>query len=436
MTALCPSSGPSGPQSGVGGVIALSSVAIDAFLTALGFGEISTLISGFLGAIVEIDVSSYCSADPPADPMLTSTDIANAILLSQPSISLPAQAKVAQWFLSRYWWQICQCTSGTTPSPPTLSNPGGASTNPGLPGGSNQPCFSGSATDNNPVPASGNVIHDLTGMLLPVGSGSLSVTHMNIDGTINLSGTAWDIPATITSIQINASATQFDSTLPGANVMAVNWNTFDSSGNLIDSQILCQALSGDTALTNNIVRGGPIWNSSATYFAIASMSQAISGHTGALQGITLTSTCSCNGNGLQEGCCPPDPSIEAKLDQIIGLVTSLYQGAPTALTSYAAGSAHTGLSGDGTISIATDAIAIQVEITTDPGFYGMSAGFSNYLYDRGYVVPVISTFGPIAGQNRLVYAEQMLILPALTDEIGYSLAAGVVVTITELTAGP
>ena len=431
MTALCPGSGPSGPQSGVGGVIALSSVGIDAFLTALGFGEISTLISGFLGAIVDIDVASYCSTDPPADPGLTSTDIANAILVSQPSTSIPAQQKVAQWFLSRYWWQICMCTSGTTPSPPTLSNPGSASTNPGLPGGSNQPCFSGSATDNNPVPASGNVIHDLTGMLLPVGSGSISVTQLNIDGTINLSGTAWDIPATITSIQVSASATQFDATLPGGNVMSVNWNTFDSSGNLIDSQILCQALSGDTGLVNNIVRGGPIWNASATYFAIASMSQSIAGHTGALQGITLTTTCSCNGNGLQEGCCPPDPSIESKLDQIIGLVTSLYQTAPTAISTYVSGAAHTGLSGTGNQTIDPACIAVRVDVTTLPSFVGENSGTPDFFFDLGYITPETNQ-GPVAA-TRLSYETQVIPMPVAAASVDYTLLNGTIVTITELT---
>lgn len=436
MTALCPGGGPSGQQSGVNGVIAISSVAIDAFLTAIGLGEISTLISGFLGAIVEIDVNAYCSTDPPADPGVTATDLANALLVSQPSISIPAQQKFATWFLSRYWWQICQCTTGTTPTPPTLSNPGPATTNPGLPGGSNQPCFSGNTTDDNPVPASGNVVHDLTNALLPTSGASIATTHMDIDGTTGLPGVAWPIPANISEIVATTSAVAFDATLSGGNTMAVAWNTFDSSGNLIDAQNIGQAISTVNNNQSFLARGGPVWNSSATYYAIASMSQHITGHVGNDQSITISTTCTCNGAALQEGCCPPDPSIEAKLDQIIGLVTSLYQGAPTALTSYAAGTVHTGLSGDGTQAISSDCIAVQVEITTDPGFYGQEAGFSNYLFDRGYIVPVIGVFGPIAGLSRLVYAEQMFVLPALTDSIGYSLSAGVVVTITELTAGP
>jgi hypothetical protein len=134
-------------------------------------------------------------------------------------------------------------------------------------------------------------------------------------------------------------------------------------------------------------------------------------------------------------CCPPDPTQAAMLAQILQQLQLVYASLPSHPNSYAEASAHAGLTGDGSIVLVDDAIAIKVAITTDISWGGVAAGDPPFLFDRGYITPFNSE-GPIYASNRLTFNPQVFLLPTLTDSIGYSLPPGEIITITELTAGP
>lgn len=138
---------------------------------------------------------------------------------------------------------------------------------------------------------------------------------------------------------------------------------------------------------------------------------------------------------LNTSCCPPDPSLTALLQQLQSMVEAIYQAVGVPLHSYADGTAHTGLSGGGTVTLSEAAIAVRVNLTTDPASLGQAAGDPTFLYDRGFVVPIVNS-APIRNDVRLVYNPQMYLLPELTEQIGYYFHPGVVATVTELTAGP
>src|SRR6516164_10385449 len=142
MTALC-GGGPSSPQSGVGGVLTLGATAIEIFVSSvLGLPELAPIIAPIIAGLADIELAAYCSTDPPSDPGLTASDLEDALRIPPNGLAtFTAQQKIVTWFESQYWYQICQCTSTTTPAASAPSNPGQISTNPGLPQAST-PCWS------------------------------------------------------------------------------------------------------------------------------------------------------------------------------------------------------------------------------------------------------------------------------------------------------
>jgi hypothetical protein len=135
------------------------------------------------------------------------------------------------------------------------------------------------------------------------------------------------------------------------------------------------------------------------------------------------------------GCCPEDPAVLAAILQVQAQLTSLIASMPTgAVNSYAAGAAHTGLTGNGALSFTDDAIGVKVNLTTAPPNVGVVIGDPNYYTNAGWL-NLITEQGPLSG-IRIEYDGQFIPFPVLVASLAYSLTAGVVATITEVTAGP
>jgi len=75
-----------------------------------------------------------------------------------------------------------------------------------------------------------------------------------------------------------------------------------------------------------------------------------------------------------------------------------------------------------------------VTLTTIPARLGEAAGDPTRIFDAGYVTTITAEAPQTT--TRLTFGEQLILLPQLTEQIGYSLGAGVVATITEITRGP
>jgi hypothetical protein len=431
VTAAC-GGGASQVKPGYVDTVTLNSTGIEAALLTFGQPELAASVAILIGTIT-LYLPTFCSTDPPADPGLTSTDLLDALNFLDPATSLPAITRIKDWFLHQYWGQVCECVTGTA-SLGTPSNPGPLGTNSGIPTQPNAPCFTKTYTQTSPAPASGSVTTDITAQLVPVSGTSITRT-----GSIGGSGrtlTAWPVDPTITRIHFDAQEISRDPNSPGGNnALNVNWITWDSGGTQLDDVGLIQVGgAGSVTWSTTIVKGVTgFWTSTATHYAIAANINHLAGAT-LTQAAELTSTGTCTGNPLLAECCPPDPTVTSKLSQLEGLLLSIYQSLPTPITSLSAGTAHAGLTDNGSFSIAGTTIAVRIDVTTLPAYLGVALGDPLFHFDLGYITAA-GAEGPYASE-RVTFSQQVFWLPAVSATIHYSLAPGAVVTITELSRGP
>lgn len=429
MTTVC-GGGASGPQAGFNETVVITSAAVEAGLTLIGLEPVALLLAPFIAGET-YDLTTFCLVDPPADPGLTAGDLIDVTNFIDPTVSIPAINKVRQWFKSWYWYQVCKCTSTTTPAPPALSNPGGYTQNPSLPSQGNGFCFQGTASvsgSQTTVPGP----TDVTGALAPTNGAPIT----GVDGVFGsgfFNVLAYPIPPTMNRIDLYYTSVAYDPAISAGQRITAAFNFFLSDGTWLSGLGAGQAGPPAPENSNTVIRGDSSWNSSATHFSIAvgNPGYGNSPHSTVKQTLALRSQVTCAGSALQSECCPPDPTIELKLNQIIGMLTALFGTAPAPFSGYATATVHSGLSGNGTLTLDDSPIAVKVAITTDIATGGIDSGSPDYLFDRGYVVPIISA-GPVRAEARLVYNPQVFLMPALVEQLGYSLAPGLVVTVTEL----
>lgn len=411
--------GSSSARPGFGTAVAVGVAQIAATLNNVPT-PLAVLAAGYIGA-VGYQLSTFCNTDPPAMPTIDGGDWAALLTVSDPVGHLAAQQKFQDMLANYFWPLFCQCDSTTTPAQPALPAPPAD-----LP------------TANPPqvptAPTSGNCWDATVTWDAAVG---------DPDGNVLWNKVLWpdNVPA-----DSNTSHRVVPTPLPSEIVMTL---TVHGSGGTpvtqVSGHIACLAQDG-TLLQDFLstpansptctVTVVPPANTHAIHVGSGASTSAGTAGTGTYD-MNIIMYCSGQSpNTPLSPCCPPDPSLQASLNTILSLVQAIYEGTPTPLTSYADGTAHSTLSGDGTITLAeAKPLAVRVDITTDPSYLGEAAGFTPYLFDRGFIVPVING-APIRAKNRLVFNPQMFALPALTEEVGYSLSPGVVVSITELTAGP
>lgn len=430
MTALC-GGGASGPKPGYNDVVYVGGAAVEALLTGLGMPE-AAIVLGPLIAGASFELSTFCATDPPSDPGLVAADIADALNFNDVAVSVPAIAKIAQWFGSRYWYDLCTCSTVTTPGPPALSNPGPISTNPGLPGATVGPCFVQHATPSWVCPGANSSL-DLTTTLLPA-TGATTARTTTSNG---FSHSVTTIP-----IPPGTSGPYFVGQYVGADYGAISngptmyLSLWTSSGTEIPY--------GNIGSYSNRNTGPPVtWTEQASpinsLFAagavnwsveIASANAAAAGH---LFQFKLDIGALCTGDVLQTACCPPDPGLDLKLAQILGLLGQIYSLIPVRTPNYAAGTTHTGLSGDGTIALAATTTAVKVTITSVGAGYGLISGTPATYLSSGWLTPVTNQ-GPEAGL-RISRSPMVLEVPAATSSLDYTLPLGQVIDVQELQPG-
>lgn len=417
MTALC-SGGTSSAQTGFGTAVAVGVAQIAATLNNVPT-TLAVLAAGYIGA-VGYELSTFCSTDPPAMPTITAGDWAALVTVSDPVAHLAAQQKFQDMLANYFWPLFCKCDTTTTPAQPALPTPPSnipTAQPPQVPiAPSVQPCWDAKAISEV---AGGFPVFDWSQLLWDDNSTATAPTSNDRVYT------AQNKPAQV-SMTVKCDNATGSNPITAVSITVLE---FDTGGTL--QHTYATGVGATETLTFSPALTAGTLNFSVN-FTYANHSAA---PTGSCSG-EVTMWCPGQPVGLpQSPCCPPDPSVQAMLQTILALVTSIYQSEPTPITSYADGTAHAGLSGDGTITLVDSALAIRVNITTDPTYLGLSVGSPNYLFDRGFIVPVINS-SPVHGVDRLVFNPQFFALPELTEQIGYSLSPGVVVTITELTAGP
>jgi hypothetical protein len=134
----------------------------------------------------------------------------------------------------------------------------------------------------------------------------------------------------------------------------------------------------------------------------------------------------------QSPCCPPDPILTAKLDQMMQLLTLVQrQAAPFA---YITGPAHAGLTGNGSFSIGS-CLGLLLNVSV-PTRAGREDGTPVTIFDCGWI-----NFATADGYTErfFVSSDSQVVLPRLPGIftlVGYSLAPDVTITATELLREP
>jgi hypothetical protein len=390
-----------GPCSGAGVGVAKPGFAATQFIGPAAIGGALAGLAGWQGAAVgatigflTYELATFCPSTPPAMPTFTAGDI--IALLGGPSgLLFGATVLKFEAFLANVFWPLlCDCSSGVSVVPgPSAYPPLGPGDN--TPGPSATPCR--------------------------------TVAPQTVVGIAVPNDANWDAYFPDPGLVPTTYVAHFTST-----VDASGGGTFQLGVRVSDGVTLTPYLAPAVFSFGN---SGTVVVPLPPSFIRTSYStfHGVSG--GGFAGDTVTVTGSYYCNGAYGGCgsCPPDPALQAQIDQILELVTLIQrQSVPF---GYVASTVHAGLSGAGAISI-SGLLGIKVAITTLPGYLG-SAGTSPPIhFDAGFIT--FGTADGFPGSHRLERNPQV-ILPlrcsAYTD-LDYDLAPGVVVTITELMREP
>src|SRR5262249_42309638 len=109
MTAVC-GGGASQVKTGYGQTITVSADGVAAFRARAGL-ELPAAVIAAVAASVNFSSLFFCQAAPPADSHPTQDDLDDAVNFLDAAVAIPAIQKFTQWFLHRYWYQVCECVS-------------------------------------------------------------------------------------------------------------------------------------------------------------------------------------------------------------------------------------------------------------------------------------------------------------------------------------
>lgn len=361
-------------------------------------------LAAYLGGVT-YDLANFCTTDPPADPVITATDVIEFLNFANPILHHQGALRIQQMIDRWAWYQMCQCTVVTTPAQPTP--PSAPSGLPVL-----VPPISPS-----PVVACQSFAH------------GPSATATGGANTYFVGGPTADLAG---SIPIPVGASTFRAAYTRTTAGAVHHNIqfitrfFSAAGATLGGDNT--TVTSATTITKTLaVPAG----SAAVQVVVSDLIASPDGTD--LGTVQLDIYCGGSPNQPQTPCCPPDPIATGMLTQILEYVKLLQrQIAPFA---YVTGATHTALSGAGTIAI-QGLLGVKVHVTTLPTPIGREGTSPTEYFDMGFL-----TFGTADGYPHSVRLERetQFVLPARCSAftvLAYDLHAGVVVDITELEREP
>lgn len=418
MTAVC-GGGDSEPKSGSQLVVFLGTAAIGALVSRY-IGSWALQVAALISPLT-FDLPSFCAVDPPADPGLDGADVL-AILAPVHPDKAAAQAKFVQLIQRFAWYDLCQCDTGLTPTPPAAPSP--PSDLPGNP----QP----------PLPQTPCGVYEGAGQVFNTSCRVALIGSQFLTGSMVCPNTA------LTLVPVPAGALGWRLTLRKAGHAGgtspsarLNWYKAD---NTAESTVFTPF-----DLTPEVVLTGSSVPSLATQFFIDAGS---TGGVGTQLSVRMEFFCTAPG-GTTVACCPPDTIATGLLNQIlsavlmvqadVGLVTERVDLLQRQVSPFAFidGASHLGLSGEGEIDISGSIVGVRVELVDVlDGTVGQTAGHPETLFGTGWI-----RWGDDLGWRQRIFidAESIVSTPyaagAMT-KIGYSLPAGTVIDLTELEREP
>jgi hypothetical protein len=152
---------------------------------------------------------------------------------------------------------------------------------------------------------------------------------------------------------------------------------------------------------------------------------------GRLMSWTISLQANCPGAGLESPCCPPDPSVDLRLNQILTIVANLTISSGTSpFTSWRDGIRHSSLRDSGRFQLADGVVGVRAEVTTLPPGLQVDPGDPTFYWNMGFVTPLALDV-PLRGQ-RLVFNPESFALPQVADGVAYDLRSGGVMDLVEL----
>jgi hypothetical protein len=393
MTAAC-SGGTSGPKAGQAAQVRYSSGLIAELLAIYDTLWLIPIIP--LLTLPDLALSVFCSNDPPAMPTLTAAEVNALLNLQLGPDFLSGLQKTSDAILHMTWYNACECTSGTlvTLVPPTQ-------------------------------PAGATVIQGPTGPAATQCAGGV------IQGafTWGQQPQLCDNVASICPIPANASMFHLDSNMAvsaaGLTGLRHHIDQYNATNQLVFSNQFDQPQS-QLHFTADFP---PVATASRYIYYVIPLGVSGGQWTGTAR---ISIFCGGQTSGAQQPCCPPDTSTQSYLDAIYRLVSLIQrQSAPFA---YVQGNAHTGLTGNGEITV-SEVLGMKLQPGALPPDAGVVLGDPDTLWLDSWI-----NWGNADGwtAREFLRASPHLSLPPLAGQftrLGYSLRPGLVVDATELVRG-
>jgi hypothetical protein len=358
------------------------------------------------------NVASFCAADPPSWSLPLATQFL-AFLTGSPLADVLAVNGFLTNITSAYLWnQLCTCSSGAAPPPPTApSDPGGLpALNPPVAVGPGVNAGCGTYQSDQVVPFANGDWTNLLGAVV-VGTDA-PVTSVPLPaGATKLH---WVASHPHVNDPLSGSVTQLQFTAAGANIAGGSSLTFAAG------------FGGDHTADLAVP-------ATATGFTLACSSSNSAHPDPYPQSGLVTFYCGNNPGTTAAPCCPPDPIMTGLLSRILQMVT--LQQRQTAPFAYVPGPIHSGLTGEGFVSVQGILAALAVITAMPPGLSDDSStpsrtadlGWINFGTDDGYDPPLTI-------QSASQFCTPAL--PGVYTKIGYSMKPGITLELRELVREP
>jgi hypothetical protein len=295
----------------------------------------------------------------------------------------------------------------------------------------NAPCFANSWTDSTVAGVTTNAIIDLTNRLIPTAGASIPGNGLVVGSEAGVSAPVWPIPVSVSSFDVLRTIIQKPNSVPVSDWNSASFNTCDSSGNWLAGIGLGNLLDTGPRKTS-LSRGlAGVWPTAATYYGVHAAHFGSPPFPSPLSQVSYSTNGVCAGPNLEPGCCPPDPSIDARLNQIITYLQFLMNHQQTgASTGWVDGVRHVGVTGAGHLDFVGKATAVRAEVTTVPPSVSIVTGDPTFYWDLGFITPLAIDI-PLRGQ-RLVFNPEIFAMPPQATGVSWSLTAGAVADLIEL----
>lgn len=395
MTALC-GGGTSSARPGFAATVAMTVPAIGALLNNVPT-QWAVPFAAFLG-IVNFEMGTFCTTDPPPEPTMTATDFVNMLNFTDVIDSGAAIAKFEDFVRFWAWPQLCACDSGAIPS--TGAAPSAPS---GMP-----------AIDPTQLPSypTGNPCTEYT-----FHGDASSATVLTVPAITALTGATFaQITATITN------------NLVGSEAVAVTVQYFNAATSFLGQLAISWDATHSPLTVSAAVPAG------TTQVRIQSTNSGAPAANHLLWSVVIDLYCGTTPGGSGGSApqpCVADPLLVLQVQQILAIVTLLQRyRVPFA---YVPGASHSGLSGNGTLTI-PPCLGVLLTLTTIPSSIGQESGSPNEFFEAGWFSWGNST---AFTERTWIHKNPQISFPAESAQytrLGYSLSPGVVATIQELYA--